>query len=333
MITLIIARALREIADTLDQRRPAPLLDDWFEQLLESVWRHVRPASRERRIADYRCRIRPELGQLRLDQLTVPVVRGWLDRCLERDGNRRCVQAAHETLCTMLAIALDHELVRNNHARRVRYPSGGLQTREPCAVDAAEYARLLDACRDVTERSLLRVLCEAGLRRSEAIELRIGDLHLDDGLIHVQRRAYRCADDSIDIDTPKNHKTRFVAISATLSGELREVIGGREHGASAHVWSRCNRYTGHEPAPLTGAAAYKLVKRIARHAGLDVLEDGRSISPHVMRATGASLAVAAGVPDHIAARQLGHARVDTTRKHYLRLPVIEPLRRIGEVFE
>jgi integrase len=52
----------------------------------------------------------------------------------------------------------------------------------------------------------------------------------------------------------------------------------------------------------------------------------------MLRATGASLAVAAGVPEHIAARQLGHARVDTTQRHYLRLPVIEPLRQIGAVF-
>lgn len=79
--------------------------------------------------------------------------------------------------------------------------------------------------------------------------------------------------------------------------------------------------------PLTAAALSKVLARIGRHANID------RIGPHLLRATGASLAVAAGVPEHIAARQLGHARVDTTRKHYLRLPVIEPLRAIGEVFE
>ena len=100
----------------------------------------------------------------------------------------------------------------------------------------------------------------------------------------------------------------------------------------APVWTRCNRYTNFEVEPLTGAAAYKLIKRVARHAGLELPEDGRSVSPHVMRATGASLAVAAGVPEQIAARQLGNSPA-ITRKHYLRLPVVEPLRQIGAVFE
>ncbi len=186
--------------------------------------------------------------------------------------------------------------------------------------------RLLDATRDVPERALVRVLTEAGLRRGEAIELRIGDLLLDDGLIHIQRRAYRCSDGTTDIDTPKSRQARYAAVNTSPVAELREAITGRENRPDAPVWTRCNKYTDGKAKPLTGAALYKILRRLSRHTGLDV-------SPHMLRATGASLAVAAGVPEHIAARQLGHARVDTTRKHYLRLPIIEPLRQIGAVFE
>ena len=80
-------------------------------------------------------------------------------------------------------------------------------------------------------------------------------------------------------DTPKSHKTRYAAINTSLTAELREVVTGRENAADAPVWTRCNRYTNFEVEPLTGAAAYKLIKRVARHAGLELPEDGRSVSP------------------------------------------------------
>ena len=303
-----------------------PTLDEWFDQLMRDEWSRVRDASRERRIIDYR-RLAPTLGRKRLDQLTVPVIHEWLHRQIDIDGNRRCVQAAHETLEAMLTFATRHRLVADNAAKLVRYPVEHMQRRTPRVLTHDEYRALLDACRDTSERALLRILCEAGLRRSEAVALQIQDLDLDAGLIHIQRRHYRCRDGTTDIDTPKSRQTRWAAINASLVQCLRETIAGREHAAQAHIWTRQNRYTDGEAVPLTAAALSKVLARVSRHAGID------RVSPHLLRATGASLAVAAGVPEHIAARQLGHARVDTTRKHYLRLPVVEPLRAIGAVFE
>jgi integrase len=302
-----------------------PTLDAWFDALLHREWRRVRVSTRERRQIDYR-RLTSALGAHRLDRLTVPAVHAWLHDTIDRDGNRRCVQAALETLEAMLAIAVEHRLVAENAAKLVRYPVEQMQRRMLRVLSHDEYRQLLTACRNVRERSLVRILCEAGLRRSEAVALQVGDLDLASGLVHIQRRHYRCADGTVDVDSPKSHRSRYAAINATLVAELREMIAGRENFANASVWTRCNRYTDGEHVPLTGAAAFKLLKRLGRHTGLDV-------SPHLLRATGASLAVAAGVPPHIAQRQLGHARIETTQRHYLRLPVIGPLRQIGAVFD
>ncbi|MCW2956900.1 MAG: transposase [Thermoleophilia bacterium] len=302
-----------------------PTLDEWFDTLMEHEWRRVRIPSRERRIIDYR-RLHDALGNKRLDQLTVPVIHAWLHRQIDIDGNRRCVQAAHETLEAMLAFAVQHRLLPDNAAKLVRYPVEHIQRRIPRVLSHDEYRALLDACRDTSERALLRILCEAGLRRSEAVALKVGDLDLDHGLIHIQRRHYRCADGSTDIDTPKARKTRWAAINPTLVACLREAIAGRENAAEAYIWTRQNRYTDGQSVPLTCAALSKVLARVSRHAGID------RVSPHLLRATGASLAVAAGVPESIAAKQLGNSPA-IARKHYLRLPVIEPLRQIGAVFE
>ena len=223
-------------------------------------------------------------------------------------------------------------MLPENTAKLVRYPAEQMQRREQTALSHDEYRRLLDACRDVSERSLIRVLCEAGLRRSEAAALQVGDLDLDAGLIHIQRRHYQCRDGTTDIDTPKSHQTRWAAINPSLVAELREVIAGRENAADTPVWTRCNHHTGDQPALLSDTAVYKILKRVAKQAGL-VPEGGKHwISPHILRATGASIAVASGVSPHIAQHQLGHANLATTYR-YLRLPMKAALHEISAVFE
>jgi integrase len=309
-----------------------PTLNEWFDQLMHAEWARVREVSRERRVIDYR-RLRDTLGTKRLDQLTVPVIHQWLHHQIDIDGNRRCVQAAHDTLCAMLAFAERHRLVVENAAKHVRYPVEHLESWHQRVLTHDEYRTLLDGAETLAERTMIRVMCEAGLRAGETIALQIGDLHLDDGLIHIQRRHYRLSDGTTDIDTPKSHKDRWAAINATLVAELRQVTEGRENAPEAYLWTRTNRYTGHEPHPYTASGLKKMLSRVAKSAGMHEPVQGRYISPHLLRATGASLAVAAGVPEHIAAKQLGHARVETTKRHYLRLPVIEPLRAIGDVFD
>lgn len=309
-----------------------PTLDEWFDTLMQREWGQNRPGTQERRRADYRLRIRTTLGSMRLDAITAPVVNSWLYDLLDREGNRRCIQAAYETLREMLTVAQRHHLLPDNAARHVRYPVEQMQVRERHALTRDKYRRLLAACRDDAERTFIRVLCEAGLRRSEAIALQVGDLALDAGFIHVQRRHYRLPDGTIDIDTPKTHRTRRVAINTSLVAALRShVSASQPAGDESPVFIRCNRYTSFENVELTGAAAYKILKRVSRAAGL-TLPDGAMVSPHILRATGASIAVASGVSPHIAQHQLGHTNHRTTVR-YLRLPMHDALHEFGAAFE
>jgi integrase len=309
-----------------------PTLDEWFDTLMQREWGQNRPGTQERRRTDYRLRICASLGSTRLDAITAPVVTTWLYDLIDLDGNRRCVQAAYETLREMLTVAQRHHLVPDNAARHVRYPVEQMQVRERYALTRDEYRRLLAACRDDAERTFIRVLCEAGLRRSEAIALQVGDLDLDAGFIHVQRRHYRLPDGTVDVDTPKTHRTRRVAINASLVAALRSHVSASQPADNeSPVFTRCNRYTNFENVELTGTAAYKILTRVGRAAGL-ALPDGAMVSPHILRATGASIAVASGVSPHIAQHQLGHANFRTTIR-YLRLPMHDALHEFGAAFE
>jgi integrase len=336
-------RAKRQAEQTAEKFRRAqsnhragiiamPTLDEWFDTLMQREWGQNRPGTQERRRTDYDLRIRAALGSKKLDAITAPVVNTWLFDVLDAEGNRRCIQAAYETLREMLTVAQRHHLLPDNAARHVRYPVEQMQVRERHALTREEYRRLLAACRDDAERTFIRVLCEAGLRRSEAIALQAGDLDLDAGFIHVQRRHYRLPDGTVDIDTPKTHRTRRVAINTSLAAALRgHLATSQPRDDESPVFTRCNRYTRFGKVHLTGAAAYKILKRVSRIAGI-TLPDRAMVSPHILRATGASIAVASGVPPHIAQHQLGHTDIRTTHR-YLRLPMHDALHEFGAVFE
>lgn len=239
------------------------------------------------------------------------------------------------TLEAMLQVAVTHRLLPENPAKEARYSKEQLEVKQHRVLSYQQYRWLLDkGCNNLAERTFIRMMCEAGLRNSEMVALRIGDLDLDESFINIQRRAYRKIDGSIDIDLPKSHKPRWAAINQSLTEELRQHIATLEdQSQGAPVWTRQNRYTNDEVQPLTPAASAKLIKTIATRSGIVDADGTTWISPHVLRKTGASLAVTAGVSPHIAQKQLGHARIETTTRHYLHLPMKEPLRQIGAVFD
>jgi hypothetical protein len=106
-----------------------PTLDEWYDALIQAEWSRVRVSTRERRVIDYR-RLRESLGTKRLDRLTVPVIHAWLHALIDIDRNPRCVQAAHDTLSAMLAAAMQHRLLPDNAAKRVRYPVEHMHRRD-----------------------------------------------------------------------------------------------------------------------------------------------------------------------------------------------------------
>jgi integrase len=81
--------------------------------------------------------------------------------------------------------------------------------------------RLLDALPEES-RLFFDYLFETGLRISEAIEVRWGDLDLGRGRLSVSRQFYRGK-----LGEPKGQKTRTVRLSARMAQELRELRSAR----------------------------------------------------------------------------------------------------------
>lgn len=71
-----------------------------------------------------------------------------------RDGSRRCVQAAYETLRELLEQAARQGLLHANAAKAVRYPDQQMQRKHLPALDAGQYHHLVDAARGLQEPSI-----------------------------------------------------------------------------------------------------------------------------------------------------------------------------------
>ena len=141
-------------------------------------------------------------------------------------------------------------------------------------------------------RAMVELLYASGLRVSELTNARLENLNLDDGTIRV---------------TGKGNKTRLVpvgkkareAIQTYLDRERPELVGKK---TGSHVFLSVRGTN------LTTARAWQIIKRIAKHSGLET-----NIYPHLLRHSFATHLLGNGADLRIIQEMLGHADISTTQ--------------------
>jgi integrase/recombinase XerD len=187
-------------------------------------------------------------------------------------------------------------------------PTGDLRgppkaQRLPQVLNADEVAALLVApCGNdpgaLRDRALLAVMCECGLRASEAVGLRVEDLDL-------RRRVLTTGGDGL--------RQRRVPVGAVALRPLRAYL---DRGRPSLVGARpeAHLFVNRRGSGLTRQGLYKIVQGHARTAGLD-----DRMSPHTLRHTFAAQLLAGGSDLRSVQELLGHADIATTQI-YARLP-------------
>ncbi len=149
-----------------------------------------------------------------------------------------------------------------------------------------------DVTRDigVRDRAILEILYATGLRASEVIALRLGDVDLDKGVV---------------ICLGKGSKERLVPLGRSAIEWVLKYLPIRQRwlGQKTSPWL----FISPRGRPLTRQALWKLVARYGRTAGL-----GR-VMPHMLRHTFATHLLEHGADLRSVQMMLGHSDLSTTQ--------------------
>jgi len=185
-------------------------------------------------------------------------------------------------------LAREEQIVSDPTANLLSAP---LRRRLPSVLSIEEVALLIDqpdtaTPRGLRNRAMLELLYATGLRVSELVGLKRGDLNLDLGLV-------RCLG--------KGSKERIVPVGRPAIEAVTAYLASRRDAAPA-------LFPGNKGRPLTRVAFWRIVCRYARQAGIR-----NPVSPHTFRHSFATHMLDGGADLRVIQELLGHADIATTQ--------------------
>ncbi|PGS46043.1 tyrosine-type recombinase/integrase [Bacillus sp. AFS041924] len=162
-----------------------------------------------------------------------------------------------------------------------------------------------DACSNIRDALLIRVLYEGGLRIGEALSLWIEDF--DIGSTSIQVRESKSV----------SGKGRRVYVSGDTMNVFQDYLIEYHDADTNYVF--INLSGPNKGNPLNYQAAFDVIKRIRKKTQID-------ITPHMLRHTYATELHEQGVEVSIIQKLLGHAQVQTTIQTYVH-PTDETIRK------
>ena len=184
----------------------------------------------------------------------------------------------------------------------------------PEVLSVSEIDQLIDAI-DLSSRegqrnrAIIETMYSCGLRVSEACNLKLSDLYLNEGYIKVEG---------------KGNKQRLVPISERAIAEIMDYMTDR---AGIPIKSGHEDYlfvSAHRKTKLSRITLFHIITELARQAGIR-----KSISPHTLRHSFATHLLEGGANLRVIQSMLGHEDISTTEiythidAHRLRAEIIE----------
>lgn len=255
-----------------------------------------RPATLRSFERQLRLRVLPQLGARKLSSIDRVTLQDFVAQMLADGLSPALIEATCTPLRAIFARAVERQQLAMNPCLGLRLPSE--RKRRERIAPPEECRKLIEALR-ASDRALWATLLYAGLRRGEAMALRIEDVDLAAGVIHV-RASW---DQYAGRGETKSGRDRRVPITA----ELRRYLAGH---LLALDWS---------DGLIFGVSAVSPFKPtgIGFRAGVDWRRAGvERITPHECRHTFASLMIAAGVNAKALSEFLGHANIGITLDTY-----------------
>jgi integrase len=270
---------------------------DWADRWLSSQT-GVKPSTLHRYGNLLRTHVLPSWGRHRLADVTHANVAVWVAGLLTQGSAPGTVRQAHRVFSLLLGLAVRDGRIPRNPAERVPLPR--VTRQEPRFLTHDEVERLADAAGE--DGDVIRLLAYTGLRFGEMAALRVRRVDfLRRRLIIAE--AVTEVGGRLEFGTPKTHQQRTVPLPATLAESLARHCEGKQG----------------DDLLMTTASGTVLRLRNWRRAVFDPAvrtAELSDVTPHDLRHTAASLAVASGATVKSVQRMLGHASAAMTLDVY-----------------
>jgi integrase/recombinase XerD len=172
---------------------------------------------------------------------------------------------------------------------RADFPYPKVPRRLPVILSQEEVTRLIDSASNLSHRAMLMTLYSTGVRRSELVRLKTGDIDSRRMLIHVRQG--------------KGSKDRDVPLSPKLLETLREYW--RWVKPQTYLFPGFGKRRA--GAPLTTKAVWHACQGAVRRAGIQ-----KKVSPHTLRHSYATHLLESGADLRTIQLLLGHADIKDT---------------------
>lgn len=321
-----------------------PTVEEWLWHWFDNVQsRRVRPSTREDQRTHIRLHLAPELGRLRLRDLSPERVEKLEITLLDRGLSGATVLKVHRTLSRALKVALQRGFVARNVCSLVDPPRQKHEEVEP--LTKTEARRILAAATEVRNSARWSVALSLGLRQGEALGLCWDAVDLDRGTVAIKQslarsrfahgcdRAKPCGNRPVEcpqrlgepmrLEKPKSRAgERVVTLPPPLLDALRKhkTAQNRERlGAGTEWWA---------PPPATRGSSWDLVFRTVtgrpiQHSrdhkdwqALLVAAGVRRARLHDARHTAATLLLEMNVKPRVVMEILGHSSIGLTMNTY-----------------
>jgi integrase len=270
---------------------------EWAERWLSGQVQ-LKPSTRDRYARLLRVQVLPVWERVPLSAVTHADVAEWVSRLSASGLAPSTVRQAHRVFSLLLELAVRDGRLPRNPAVGVRLSR--VQRAEPVFLSHEDVDALVAACGK--HGLLVRVLAYTGLRWGEVAGLRVRRVDL-------LRRRLEVVESVTEVNgvavtgTPKTHQRRSVPLPRSLVEPLSRQLAGK--GPDDLVF----------PAPKGGVLRNNNFRSrvwdpAVSAAGL------QGLTPHDLRHTAASLAIAAGANVKAVQRMLGHASAAMTLDVY-----------------
>ena len=247
----------------------------------------------ERSLRDFQQYFQEKDSEITWETVDADVIRGWMETLVDKGNKATSVNADLAALRSFFRFALARKLIAKDPAFRVAGPRK--QKPLPQFVKESEMDNLLDQqewdnnYKDVRARTIIILLYEAGLRRSELAGLDDKDVDFSSHQLKV---------------TGKRNKQRYIPFGEELEKTLRHYMEVRDQ----QVVKNSNAlFLNRKGERMTGNQVYVEVRE-----QLSKVTFMRKRSPHVLRHSFATALLTHGAGLENVRQLLGHESLQTT---------------------